>query len=98
MLPVSLSNCILDSKETQQEGLKISVFPNPAKELVTIEKGGGRFDFVTLSTADGTVLDEINIDAFLPTNTIEISHIPKGLYFLTLKGEQITVAVKLVKI
>jgi hypothetical protein len=71
------------------------VYPNPANDVLNIKVAENSYQSFTISNNIGSV---ILSGTLTKTNTqLNIQSLPAGLYFITLKGEQGTVAKKVVK-
>jgi len=69
---------------------RISIYPNPVENELTIEAEGLGIDFVTILDLSGRVIVE-NIDA---TETINVSTLKQGLYFLRTNDRRIVKFIK----
>ena len=76
------------------ENKKINIFPNPATDNVIVEWSNNDINRIIVSDASGKVILSKNTT----TNLIQlqISNWNKGIYFITIKGEQFEQSQKLV--
>lgn len=74
-----------------KEYKKLLVYPNPSSHKIAIQT---ELDFKTIEiqSINGQMMDRISI-----ATDIDISHLPSGLYFLKLIGENQTETLKLIK-
>ncbi len=72
---------------------KVSLFPNPATSIVTIE-GGEEYDSVSVFDASGRRLIQRNLNN---SRTLNISELQSGIYFVTFEGSDKPHTVKLIK-
>ncbi|MFK7806435.1 MAG: Omp28-related outer membrane protein [Saprospiraceae bacterium] len=79
----------------------ISVFPNPASELLNIEMTILKADELQLDITDvtGKVLQSTELDAAVgkTTYTVDINALPSGMYYAVLKNGDTSEALKFVK-
>lgn len=72
---------------------KISMYPNPANNLVTISNGDKINEVIVFDVTGKEV-----IRTKLINNQVNISQLNSGMYFINLKGENISVVKKLIKL
>lgn len=82
---------IVSTETRPTETLDIQVFPNPAQDQVQVKvsgQQGQRFNW-TLFDANGRVVDQGNLSTKDSTTfSIDLDHLPKGVYEFTIMGEQ----------
>ena len=66
-------------EESAEASFKL--FPNPARESITIEFAGGDNNAVTVRNANGQVIRLIN--STLGSYSLDLSELPTGMYFVT---------------
>ncbi len=64
----------------------LQIFPNPTNRIVTIS--GAQSQTVEIYDNAGRFVGAYGIH---PNNTIDISHLPNGVYFIQINGERVTV-------
>ena len=64
---------------------EISIYPNPAKETVTVETETGNFDQLTFFDIQGKVIYQSHIEK--GKAVIDVKDLPAGVYVVNLKGE-----------
>ena len=69
----------------------IAVYPNPVKNVIQIRISKGTLEKADLFNVTGTLIKSFN------TSTLNISHIPTGIYFLSIKTSLGTVNKKIIK-
>lgn len=69
----------------------ISIFPNPANELIKVNTGNELLQNIKIYSITGTLLGE-----YLH-NDISIAHLPCGLYFIAIETNQKTLTKKIIK-
>jgi polyhydroxybutyrate depolymerase len=67
-----------------------SIYPNPAKDIITVEGLNTEAQHVQLITLAGKVLLEVELDA--TNNTLNLSKIPAGNYLLTIGNTTISLS------
>ena len=76
----------------------LSVFPNPAKTSLTVELPANEvIESLTVSTLTGNCVLQPAIRARQHTATLEVGHLPKGLYFLRIQTPGGTIHRKVLK-
>lgn len=76
----------------------LSVFPNPARTTLTIEVPANEtIESLTMSTLAGNYVLQPAIRARQHTATLEVGHLPKGLYFLRVQTPNGTTHRKVLK-
>ena len=76
----------------------LSVYPNPVINTLTVElPGPQRIENLTLRTMTGTPVLQPTLPNRLSTVTLEIGHLPKGLYLLQIQTTNGTVNRKVLK-
>ena len=76
---VSAAYELLSVEEAVQIRPNLVVYPNPAASSVTILTGNSASQQASLYSADGRRVMQFDINA---ERTIDVSHLPKGIYFL----------------
>jgi polyhydroxybutyrate depolymerase len=75
---------------TEVWGFLYSIYPNPAKDIITVEGLDAEAQYVQLITLAGKVLLEVELDA--TNNTLNLSKIPAGNYLLTIGNTTISLS------
>ena len=91
-----------DAPESLEASAEISIFPNPAGPRVNViynlENDGPVSISLFDSRGSACITPEENMKASgQHTGTLDISHLPAGVYFLQLKTDQVNKTVKVVK-
>jgi hypothetical protein len=86
---------ILPAVHAKKSSLRIS--PNPANSFVTIDLPNAGFGQINITTIEGRVLKQVQVDENTVSQKIDCSEIPNGLYFLSAKGLGKVVTAKFVK-
>ena len=74
-------NTITEIDKSSIQNLKIDIYPNPTSGIITIENATGK---VEVSNVFGEPILSKTID--FDNNTINISHLASGVYFLKING------------
>jgi len=71
----------------------LSLFPNPAKEIVTIDLGSGSKEecILIMSDVSGNVIKRIALPCDQPTYTLDISGIANGMYIIRVLSNQVLI-------
>ncbi len=101
--PVVLTNtaenvvgCVVTSAENVQGG-GVTLRPNPTSDILAVETGNSSlYTSLSINNAMGQRLIEYPVRA--SQTNLDVSMLPPGLYYLTLKGEQGNVVKKFVKL
>lgn len=80
--------------EPTKENL-FSVFPNPAKNNITVQYRNTTTAHITISDITGKVVLLHQINGNKP-NSIDISHLDKGMYFISVSNEKENFTKKLI--
>lgn len=70
-------NSITEIDKSSNQKLKIDIYPNPTNGIVTIENGNGKVEILNVF-GESILSKTINLE----NNTINISHLVSGVYFL----------------
>jgi len=81
--------------EEMSESFDVSVYPNPASDLLNIQSPKSKIQTFSLTDASGRVVMSKQLANH--SGSIHIGHLPKGVYILTLKLDKQTVTKKIVK-
>lgn len=76
---------------------QISIYPNPALDKITIEVMANQKGPLNLTIIDNLGREMENTYLNERKNTIKISHFPSGIYYITVKGENVFITDKLIK-
>lgn len=87
--------CPVPSGVAAVAGHAVTVYPNPAKDIVTIGADERVFSSVTITNMVGATLHQQSISE--PTTTIGIKWLPAGVYMVTLKGAEASEVRRFVK-
>jgi hypothetical protein len=84
----------LKKDDIQSSMIGVNIFPNPVKNQLNIT--GKKLQNATLSNVNGRVIQNFNFDK---TNhaIINLDHINKGIYFLTITGNSGKIVKKVLK-
>ncbi len=74
---------------------EIKVYPNPFKDELTVESGNLKLENVEILDITGKTLFTVHCSPF--TNSINVSHLPAGIYFLRAIGEKHIETIKIIK-
>lgn len=85
----------LGVKDFNDEG-NISIYPNPAADFVQVSSKASKIDSYDLTDTSGRKVLSSKVNAF--ETKIDIKHLPKGVYILTLKSNGQSIHKKIVKI
>lgn len=83
------------SVSVQEPGGKVVIYPNPAHGVLVIESDATAHQSFAISNSIGQVLLNGNIAG--QRNAIDVSSLPAGLYYVTVRGQAGTVTRKFVK-
>jgi hypothetical protein len=81
------------TKVTEKDGLKI--YPNPAKNSVSIENQNGLFNDVKIMNAVGQLIKEVSLKNGI--NKVDVSEMNAGIYYLLISGSEGSRSMKFVK-
>jgi hypothetical protein len=82
--------------EIEQRKEAIKVYPNPAKDKITIESQAPLYEnYITVFSANGIVLLEQSLTG--RETTINISRFPSGIYFVRFSNEKIVEVIRFIK-
>jgi len=81
------------AKVTAKDGLKI--YPNPAKNVITIENQNGLFNQVKVMNAVGQLIKTASLKT--GTNKVDVSAMNAGIYYLLISGKDGSRSMKFVK-
>ena len=79
---LAFTGAILSTNDPEME--RLSLYPNPTKDLVTISGLSGMND-ITLYDINGRVITTIK--SSLPTTTIDVNSLESGLYFVNIESQ-----------
>ncbi|KAA5825212.1 carbohydrate-binding protein [Algibacter amylolyticus] len=85
------------SQESFNKNNEIQLYPNPVSNNLTVLMPISKFSQYTIFDISGRVNKQGIITNDMQKLNIDLSHFSKGLYLITLKGNQITKTFKLVK-
>lgn len=85
-------NVLLSTPENDLSDLKI--FPNPARNKLTIQSSISNFDFVSITDINGRIINSIKD---MVPNEIDVSPLKAGIYFLNIQSSQGKVTKKFIK-
>ncbi len=75
----------------------LHVYPNPARETITIEGKVTGEVALRLLNAAGQTVEYLPATAFRPEEALDVSHLPQGIYFLRLEGRASMTTIKWAK-
>jgi len=88
-------DCGMLGIEDMSNSAGITVYPNPASSVLNINSQKGQILSVQLTDAAGRTVLTNNVNK--ANGTLNISHLPKGVYILSIKMEDKTVTKKIIK-
>jgi len=88
------SNDIITSAENAYTEIDLQIFPNPVRDILKIEAG---FAIKTLSLSDlyGRIIRVVNLNS--QSYDFDVSHLPRGIYFLTIEDSYKKYTRKIIK-
>ncbi len=91
---VNFANNILDAKK-----LEISIYPNPANNLINIDYNLLKTDHAQIFITDitGKIITEIEVNQAKGIETIKINNLKSGIYFIKINTDGINKTYKFVK-
>jgi len=95
----NLSDCFPPVSGITQVGssyIKITAYPNPAKDRVTLEFGEARFSTLRLVNTAGATVLETTLTGHEPQHTLQLKGLPAGIYSCILSGKDGTATEKIV--
>ncbi|MDM8159887.1 fibronectin type III domain-containing protein [Labilibaculum sp. K2S] len=75
---------------------ELKLYPNPAKDFVTLYIQGNIQSKVRISSLTGKTIQIITLDQ--ESNTIDISNLPSGMYFISIEDGDEIISKKLIKL
>jgi hypothetical protein len=87
--------CPVTSVETIGIQQHVALFPNPTSGMLTIQTGNQQFATLAITNAIGQEL--LQQSMVRNEQTIDVSSLPAGIYYLTLRGNEGTEVRKFVK-
>jgi hypothetical protein len=87
------TECTSGLNEYQPE--KMNIYPNPAKDLLTIKECQPGQHFIKITSLNGQLIYNTRFDG--PTHQIDLSSFEKGLYFLTIRSRDYVRTEKIIK-
>ncbi|MDN6310646.1 MAG: T9SS type A sorting domain-containing protein [Flavobacteriaceae bacterium] len=84
--------CVLNIEQFNQE--LVNIYPNPTSEFINIEVNNIKFDAIKIFNLQGQLVKVFNN---LDKETIDVSDLKNGLYFMALKSDQGDVIKKFIK-
>lgn len=92
------SNCFdVDQSGISSESIEVSILPNPFNDKISINWGYNPIQIISLIDASGKKVLTLDIKDIQEYN-LDLSTFKKGVYFLRLNGESISVTHKLIKL
>jgi len=74
---------------------QIELYPNPAKNALSVQFGAVRFDRVIMFTATGSLIEERDINE--TQMSFDVSNLPSGVYFMRFLQGKLAVTKRFVK-
>ncbi len=74
----------------------ISIYPNPANDLIIIETNKVGQYFIELNSINGQLIYSTKMEG--PTHQIDLSSFQKGLYFITIRSRDYVMTKKIIKL
>ncbi|MBR4199299.1 MAG: T9SS type A sorting domain-containing protein [Bacteroidales bacterium] len=75
---------------------RITTYPNPTKDRVTLEFGEARFNTLRLVNTAGATVLETTLTGQEPQHTLQLKGLPSGIYSCILSGKDGTATEKIV--
>ena len=76
----------------------VSLYPNPAKDEVIIAKNKAiSLDAVAIYDVTGRLINTVDLKNMEQTETIDVSQLQSGIYFLRIHAENATITKQLIK-
>ncbi len=75
---------------------RITAYPNPTKDRITLEFGGARFSTLRLVNAAGATVLETTLTGQEPQHTLPLKGLPSGIYSCILSGKDGTATEKII--
>jgi hypothetical protein len=91
-----IENLILNPT-TPQKNRGMSILPNPAKENIVIDLPEAGFQQINITSIDGRIIKQINLEENTISQKIDCSDLANGLYFMSAKGNGRVLTEKFVK-
>jgi hypothetical protein len=82
---------------TFNSGLMIKHYPNPTKDIVTIEFAAGVYNSIEISTPEGRSLQRMIINEAENSTRISLNNYPAGTYLIKMSGVQGTEVKQVIK-
>jgi PKD repeat protein len=76
----------------ENSAVKVGVYPNPAKDNITIDNLIGN-ETIQLSTVEGRVVNEV-VNGDAQKVTMDVNELPNGVYIMTVTGNKVSVQEK----
>lgn len=90
------SDVVMVHSSVAQKQFEVSVFPNPAKDVVTVEwNKGDRNSKIVIIDINGKIIKQID-QTYNYSHTIDLTNIDTGIYFIQLVGANETITERLV--
>ncbi|MEQ9302776.1 MAG: carbohydrate-binding protein, partial [Marinoscillum sp.] len=86
-----------ETAETLEGESGISVYPNPVANRLTVLTPSSDFDQFAIYTLHGQVIQQGSIASDLQEISIDFGNVPKGIYVLTLSGNESTRSRRIIK-
>ena len=86
----------MSSLITPEALLRITTYPNPTKDRITLEFGEARFSTLRLVNAAGATVLETTLTGQEPQHTLQLKGLPAGIYSCILSGKDGTATEKIV--
>ena len=85
---------VFQSVENTIENKSISIYPNPSTDFINIESELADINLVNVFNIDGKLISTLKIGK---NDRIDITNLPKGIYYLHFNTDQGTITRKIVK-
>ncbi len=79
-----------------QNAQNATIYPNPATDILTIKIAPNAYNTMAITNVTGQTILQLPLNE--QANSIDIKSLPKGLYYVTLRGENGTKVQKLIKL
>ena len=72
------------------------IYPNPTNDLLTIETNKPGSYYIEITSLNGQLISSFEMEG--PSHQVDLSPIPKGVYFITIRSEDFVTTEKIIKL
>lgn len=76
---------------------EFSIYPNPSSGIFNVEFESEKYNLIIVKNSIGQTVQEINISSLETTSNFDLSNFPKGLYLVSLIGNDTSEIMKITK-